>query len=369
MLHAHQAVNIFTGEEWLIDSAILEENGTIKAVVPNGHIPSSANVTNYTTGFLAPCFIDLQIYGAYGSLLSVYPTAGTLKKIYEYCSAGGAPYFQPTVATNSYDVFYQCVDAVREYRNGGGKGVIGLHVEGPWINKAKKGAHVEQFIHSPTREEAHALLEYGKGVISMITLAPEICSTEVIELIRSYGVIISAGHSNATFSEANGGFSNGIETATHLFNAMSPLQHRAPGIVGAVLHHDKVRCSIVADGYHVDFPVVSIAKRVMQERLFFITDAVTETAFGDYPHKLVGDKYESEGILSGSALTMAKCVKNGVDEAGIELSEALRMASLYPAQVVGLDQELGRFADGYKAAFVVMNDDLEAMQVVGSAFL
>lgn len=347
-----------------MDQAILVENGIVKDIVPNNEIPSNAVITNYVSGFLAPGFIDIQIYGAKGSLLSVDPTWQSLQKTYEYCKAGGAPYYQPTVATNSYNLFYKCIDAVKEYWQKGGKGVIGLHIEGPWINKAKKGAHVEQFIHSPTVEQAKALLEYGKGVITMITLAPEVCSTDVIDLVQSYGIVISAGHSNATFEEANEGFSKGIQAATHLYNAMSPLQHRAPGIVGAVLNHERVMASIVADGFHVDFPAISIAKKVMQKRLFFITDAVTETSEGYYPHKLVGDKYESNSILSGSALTMGKCVRNAVDEVGIELSEALRMASLYPAQVMKLDKQLGRIAPDYKASFVLMNDNLEVLQAV-----
>ncbi|MCW3110774.1 MAG: N-acetylglucosamine-6-phosphate deacetylase [Segetibacter sp.] len=366
MIHAHLADRIFTGEEWLTDHAIIIENGRIQSVVPREEVPeaSNVNVSIYANGFLAPCFIDIQIYGAHGSLLAIDPTAESLRKTYQYCKAGGAPYYQPTVATNSYDVFYKCIDAVKDYWQKGEKGVIGLHIEGPWINKAKKGAHIEEFVHSPTVEQANALLEYGKGVITMVTLAPEVCSTEVIDLVQSYGVIISAGHSNATFEEANEGFAKGINTATHLYNAMSPLHHRAPGIVGAVMHHDTVMSSIVADGYHVDFAAISIAKKVMQERLFFITDAVTETNEGYYPHQREGDKYVSNGILSGSALTMAKCVKNAVEEAGIELSEALRMASLYPAQVMKLDNQLGRIATGYNAAFVVMNDSLEALQTV-----
>ena len=364
MLHAHIADRIFTGEEWLTNSAILVENGLIQDVVAENEVPASAIVSIYANGFVAPCFIDIQIYGAFGSLLTVHPTVESLQKLYVYCKAGGAPFFQPTVATNSYENFYQCIDAVKEYWHKGGKGVIGLHIEGPWINKAKKGAHVEAFIHSPTVEQAKALLEYGKGVISMITIAPEVCSEEVIKLIQSYGVIISAGHSNATFDEANEGFSRQIDVATHLYNAMSPLQHRAPGIVGAVLHHPKVMSSLVPDGFHVDFAAIAIAKKVMAERLFFITDAVTETNEGFYPHQLEGDKYVANGILSGSALTMAKCVKNAVEQVDIELSEALRMASLFPAQVMKLDHQLGKIAPGYKAAFVVMNDQLQAVQTI-----
>ncbi|GEO09722.1 N-acetylglucosamine-6-phosphate deacetylase [Segetibacter aerophilus] len=364
MIHAHEATRIFTGEEWLMDQTILVENEIIRDIVPTKEVPPNSIITSYVSGFLAPCFIDIQIYGAKGSLLAVDPTAESLQKTYEYCKAGGAPYYQPTVATNSYDVFYKCIDAVRDYRHKGGKGVIGLHVEGPWISKAKKGAHVESFIHSPTIEQATSLLEYGKGVITMITLAPEVCCTEAIKLIQSYGVIISAGHSNATYDEANEGFAKGIHAATHLYNAMSPLQHRAPGIVGSVLNHEKVMASIVADGFHVDFAAIAIAKKIMQQKLFFITDAVTETNEGYYPHTLVGDKYESNGILSGSALTMAKCVSNAVEEVGIELSEALRMASLYPAQVMKLDNQFGRIAPGYKASFVNMNDELGVLQTV-----
>lgn len=362
MIQAHVAEKIFTGEEWISNPVILVEEDIIQKIVPKENIPGNAEIVNYSRGFLAPGFIDIQIYGAYGSLLSVYPSSETLGKIYDYCKSGGANYFQPTVATNTYEVFYKCIDAVKDYWHKGGKGVIGLHVEGPWINKVKRGAHIEEYIHSPTLEQAKALLDYGKGVITMITIAPEVCSTEVIDLIDSYGVIISAGHSNATFEKANEGFSKHIPAATHLYNAMSPLQHRAPGIVGAVMNHATAMSSIVPDGYHVDFAAVSIAKKVMKERLFFITDAVTETSEGPYPHQLEGDKYVSNGILSGSALTMAKCVKNGVEKAGIELSEALRMASLYPAKVMKLDNELGKISPGYKAEFVLMNDNLEVVK-------
>lgn len=359
MIYAHLAKKIFTGEEWLSDCAVIVKDEIVLEIVHNNLIPSDAGIINYDSGFLAPAFIDLQIYGANGALLSALPTAETLKKMYTYCTSGGANYFQPTVATNTYEVFYKCIDAIKDYRSKGGKGVIGLHVEGPWINKAKRGAHIEALIHAPTISQAKALLEYGKGVITMITIAPEVCSAEVINLIQSYGVIISAGHSNATFEEANAGFGKGIFAATHLYNAMSPLLHRAPGMAGAVMNDAAVMSSIVCDGFHVDFAAVSIAKKVMKERLFFITDAVTQTSEQPYPHQREGDKYVSKGILSGSALTMAKSVKNGVQKAGIELSEALRMASLYPARIMRLDDKLGKIEKNYKAEFAGLSDNLE----------
>ncbi|MEN9686275.1 MAG: hypothetical protein RLZZ28_2061 [Bacteroidota bacterium] len=352
-----QAEKIFTGTEWLENKAVKVSEGKIVSILS----ATDAAVHNPVKAYiLAPAFADIQIYGAYGKLLAVYPEAASLHLLYQYCSEGGAAYFQPTVATNSMEVFFACIDAVKKYWEEGGKGCMGLHIEGPWIHPSRKGAHLESFIHSPSLEEAEKLLDYGKGVITMITLAPEVCSKEVIELIQSYGVIVSAGHSNASYAEAMRAFDGGIGAATHLYNAMSPLQHRAPGMVGAIFNHSKVKASLVPDGHHVDFAAIRIAKKIMGERLFVITDAVTETVSGPYPHHLAGDKYESNGILSGSALNMIKCVHKLVKEAGIELGEALRMASLYPAQVMKKDGVIGKIEPGYEAGLVMLDRDLQA---------
>lgn len=350
------AAKVFTGDGWLYNHSVSVSNGTISAVAPAEGAPEVYMV--------APAFIDIQIYGAFGKLLSVFPGTDALYRLYDYCRQGGAPWFQPTVATNSSEVFYQCIDAVRAYWKEGGQGCIGLHIEGPWINTAKKGAHLAAFIHRPEVEEVRELLEYGKGVITMITLAPEECSQTVIDLIRSYGIVVSAGHSNATYEEATNAFNAGIPAATHLFNAMSPLQHRAPGMVGAIFDHPGVMASIVPDGYHVDFSMVRVAKKIMGNRLFVITDAVTETAEGPYPHQLQGDRYVSNGILSGSALTMASSLQNLVNRVGIPLDEALRMVSLYPAQVMNLADRLGKLQTGYTGSWVVLDDNLQVQEVI-----
>lgn len=352
----YTAERIFTGSEWLTGKAIVVIDGIVTSI-------EDAPAGAAGEGILAPAFIDIQIYGAYGKLFSVYPEPSSLHLLRNYCVEGGATHFQPTVATNATEVFFRCIDAVRAYWAEGGEGCIGLHVEGPWIHPSKKGAHIESFIHSPSVQEVRELLEYGKGVITMITLAPEVCSREVIELIRSYGVVISAGHSNATYEEATKAFDEGITTATHLYNAMSALQHRAPGMVGAVLDHASARSSIVPDGYHVDFAALRIAKKIMKERLFVITDAVTETDQGPYQHYRNGDKYEAAGILSGSALTMAHSLRNLVHHAGIDLDEALRMCSLYPAQVMGKDDRWGRIAVGLEANFVRLDMSCKLLAV------
>jgi len=351
---AYIADRIFDGESWLEQHAILADEKYIKELVPVSALPAGIVVEQFPGCTIVPALIDLQIYGAHERLLAVYPEAASLALLNDYCRAGGAAFCLPTVATNTIEIFHRSIDAIRDYWRQGGEGILGIHLEGPWLNPVKRGAHTESLIHSPTVQEARDLLEYGNGVIRIITLAPEQCSKEVIDLILSYGVVISAGHSNATYEEAKTGFRRGIITVTHLYNAMSPLQHRAPGLAGATMDDASVMASIIPDGHHVDYAAIRIAKKVMNGRLFVITDAVTETDKGNYPHKLVGDKYEAGGILSGSALTMMKAVNNLVEHVGIEFGEAIRMCSLYPARVIGLDKELGRLLPGYHKKMLVL---------------
>ena len=360
----YTAHRIFTGDAWLNNHAVIVENGTISSVLPVSSLSSSQSVQSFDDCIIVPAFIDLQIYGVYGKLLAAYPEADSLFKLAAYCEKGGAAFCMPTVATNTYEVFYKAIDAVKDYWNKNGEGVLGLHLEGPWINPLKRGAHIESLIHSPTLQQAEELLNYGKGVIKMITLAPEVCSKQIIDLILSHNIIISAGHSNATFNEAKEGFANGITAVTHLYNAMSPLQHRQPGLVGAAMNDGSVMASIIPDGHHVDYAAVRIAKQVMKERLFVITDAVTINTEGYYQHAAAGDKYESDGILSGSALLMNKAVKNLVDHGGIDLAEALRMCSLYPARVLKAENKLGKIAPGYQSAMAVLNSNLEAVSLL-----
>jgi N-acetylglucosamine-6-phosphate deacetylase len=351
--------HIFTGEQWLNNHAAIVADGIITDVLPVEQINPQTEKIYFKESILAPAFIDLQIYGAYEKLFSVYPDTNALQLLNSYSNNGGAAFCMPTVATNKTEVLYKCIDAIKQYWQLGGKGILGLHAEGPWINKLKRGAHVESLIHSPTPQEVNALLDYGKDVIKIITLAPEVCSKDVIDLIQSSGIKIFAGHSNANYQEAMQSFDNGITAVTHLYNAMSALQHRNPGLVGAVLDHQQIMASIIPDGFHVDYAAIRIAKQIMQQRLFAITDAVTTTTEGYYKHQAEGDKYTCDGILSGSALTMYKALQNLVKNVGIETGEALRMCSLYPAQVMQMDYELGKIVKGYKAKMVLLPENLE----------
>ena len=355
------ANKIFTGTEWLINHALVIQDNMVESILPTVALKETASKQ---VSLIIPAFIDLQIYGAGGKLLSVYPTLESLQLLQDYCVKGGAAWFQPTVATNSNAVIYACIDAVREFKKQPNNRCIGLHVEGPWINPIKRGAHLSEFIYRPTTEQVKELLEYGKGVITMITLAPEVCNASIVDLIHSYGVVVSAGHSNADYATATKAFNDGIGTATHLYNAMSALQHREPGMVGAIFNHPTVYCSIVPDGYHVNFEAIQIAKKQLGNRLFAITDAVTDTDTGAYPHQLNGDKYESNGILSGSALTMLACVQKLHQYCHIEIGEAIRMCSLYPAQVIQKQGITGMLKPSQKADWIGLNEDLTLIHSV-----
>jgi N-acetylglucosamine-6-phosphate deacetylase len=356
---------IFTGTEQVHHKAVLTENGIITDIVPESSIPAMAEKIDLRGNFLAPALIDLQIYGGNGKLFSELLSVEALQATYAYCLSGGCTQFMITMATNSIETFLKGVDLVSTYWRQGGKGLLGLHLEGPYINPVKRGAHIEAFVKKPTIAEVTSLVTHGKGVIKMMTLAPEQCDAAIIKLLLDNGVLLSAGHSNATYQQSMHGFDLGIPAATHLFNAMSPLQHRTPGLVGAIYDHPSAMSSIVADGIHVDFVAVRVSKKIMHERLFLITDAVAETNTGAYQHHFKENRFcLPDGTLSGSALTMMKAVKNCVQKAGIDAEEALRMASLYPARLIGRSNELGKIEKGYKAEFVVFDKAFDVIQTI-----
>jgi N-acetylglucosamine-6-phosphate deacetylase len=350
---------IFNGEKFLKGACILTLNNKVVEIVDENKIPIGAEKVDLRGNILAPAFIDLQIYGGNGALFGEFPSVKALEMTYNYCISGGAAHFMPTVATHSEAVMFAAIDGVKQYWQQGGKGVLGLHLEGPFINAKKRGAHLIEFVREdPSVSDVKKLLKYGKGVVKMMTIAPEIVSDEVIELLQKNGVILSIGHSNATFVEAKNAIAKGIHAATHLFNAMSPFSHRELGVVGAIYDDPNVCTSVVADGYHVDFQAIRISKMILKERLFLITDAVTENLEGQYSHRLDGDKYViANGTLSGSALTMLKAVQNCVEKVGISLEESIRMASLYPARIIHLERKFGRIKKGFSDDFVVFDND------------
>lgn len=364
MTTAYTNATIYTGQSIETGKAVLVNNHRIEGIVPLEGIPSHYEQTDLQGKILAPAFIDLQIYGGNSKLFSQELSIESLEAIYQYGLAGGCTQFMITMATNTIDKLVQGIEVASAYQQQGGKGLLGVHLEGPYINPIKRGAHLAECIKTPTAQEVNNLLEKGKGVFKMITLAPEQCHSKIIDLLIQGGVLVSAGHSNATYKQATEAFNKGIPLATHLYNAMSPFQHREPGMVGAIFDHPGVKSSIVCDGVHVNYTAIKIAKQLMKERLFLITDAVAEALIGEYRHIYKNDRYDlPDGTLSGSALTMIQSVKNAVNHVGIPLEEALRMASTYPAAFL-TGRKLGLIAEGYEADLVVLDEALNVLQVI-----
>jgi N-acetylglucosamine-6-phosphate deacetylase len=207
------------------------------------------------------------------------------------------------------------------------------------------------------------LLKEGKDVIKIITVAPECCDPRFIKMFVDAGIIVSAGHCNAGYAEAKNFSSLGIRLVTHMFNAMSPLHHRDTGLPGAAFEDGQLSASIIPDGIHVSWSALKIAKKQMGERLFFITDSVTETNIGPYQHQLNNDHYcTADGTLSGSAITMLQGVKNAIQYAGISTEESLSMATLYPARAAGIEDDYGSIAPGKKASMLLLNERLQIIQ-------
>ncbi len=357
-LFAFKNARVFTGSEFIDNQYLITDGKIIRGIQET--IPEGAEIIDCSNGIIAPGLIELQVYGGQGALFTTEPTPETIRKTYEQHLKGGTTHFQITYHTGPLTGMLAAIQACRTYRQQGGAGLVGLHLEGPYFNPVKKGAHLLQYIRKATIAELQELVEAAGDLPLYLTLAPEEAAPEVLEWLLASPIILSAGHSDATYNEAIQAFNQGIGLVTHLFNAMSAFTSREPGLLGATLD-SSVRASIIADGIHVDFASIRIAKKLMGDRLFLITDAVTEDNRGEYSFVINPERqrFEDEnGTLSGSSLTLIEAVSNCVTKVGISLEEALRMASLYPAQIIGKDHSLGRLAAGYDASFIFFDENL-----------
>ena len=351
---------ILNGKEIITGKDILIVNGRIVDLPGKGSFPAGTKVFNCTGNFIAPGLIDLQIAGSGGSLFSDSLSADKLATITESIIRSGTTGFLIVLPTNTFDVYLKAFRIVRENPH---PALLGLHLEGPYINPGKPGAHDRSLIRKPDLKEMDELLKEAEGVVKMITVAPEVCDAEFIRFLDSRGIIVAAGHSNATFSDAVAGFAHGVRAVTHLFNAMSQLHHRDPGLPGAAFVTENVYASIIADGIHVDYNMLSIAKKMMGERLYLVSDAVEESWEGSYRHVRQADRFTlPDGTLSGSSFTMMKAVKNCVVNAGIEVGEALSMASYYCAKLINC-KDRGLIVPGYRADIIEFDNKFELKRI------
>jgi N-acetylglucosamine-6-phosphate deacetylase len=338
--------------------AVLIENETIVDVVDDSAIPESVVKIDIKGNFLSPGLIDLQIYSAGSPLFfGGSPSVEALSQMEHALRGQGCTGFLATIATNTDAVVEQGIKAMLAYQRHALGNLLGLHLEGPYLNPNHSGAHPQNLIKKATLQQVKQWVEMAEGCIKMMTIAPELQDDDVIEYLNQNKIVVSAGHTGATYQQAKQFLNGAVKATTHLYNAMQPMHHRQPGIIAAIFEKQPYT-SIVADGIHVDYAMIALAKRELNDKLFLITDAVTPSNDGIYQHQLKGDHYSMpDGTLSGSALTMLKAVSNCVRHVGIDVAEAVNMGSLYPARVINQDGFLGKIDKGYQANLIAFDDD------------
>lgn len=363
---------IYSGHQILDNHAVVIANGRIDRVIPRESLPAEVEQRDMAGAIIAPGFIDLQLNGCGGvqfnddiDALSVE----TLEIMQRANQKSGCTSFLPTLITSSDELMQRAIETMRAYLQKHQHQALGLHLEGPWLSKAKKGTHNPALIRLPDAALVQYLCE-NADVITKVTLAPENAGSDVIRQLTEAGIIVSAGHSNATYEEAKAGFSAGVSFATHLYNAMPTFAGREPGLIGALFDSPDVYCGIIADGLHVHYANVRNAKRIKGDKLVLVTDAtapagaaISEFIFaGKTIYYRDGLCVDENGTLSGSALTMIEAVQNSVEHAGIALDEALRMASLYPARAMGVERQLGSIEAGKIANLTVFTRDFKIIK-------
>ncbi len=363
MVTAFYNTRIVTNGTIIPDKAVLVDNGKITGIVSELEIPDAVQKIDLKGAYLAPGLIDLQIYGTGNYFFGGKPSVAALMGMETELIKQGCTGFMATIATNTNDIVEAGIAAAKLYRQQARGAFLGLHLEGPYLNPKRRGAHPGKYIKKATLKEVEQWVEMAGGEIKMITIAPELQDEEVIGYLHRQGIILSAGHSNATYAEARKFINRPVTAITHLYNAMPQMHHREPGIIPAIFE-EKPYTSIVADGIHVDFTMIALAKRELGDKLFLITDAVAENTEGAYPHHFTGDRFTMpDGTLSGSCLTMLKAVQNCVQCCNIPLPEAINMASLYPARLAQLSGK-GSIEAGYDADLVVFDDNFKVQSVV-----
>jgi len=350
---------------------VLIEQGRIAAVVAADDARLRA-ATRYDLGgqLLLPGFIDWQVNGGGGVLFNDAPSVESIRAIGAAHRRFGTTGFLPTLISADLDIVARAIAAVRAALTAGVPGVLGIHIEGPFLNVARKG------VHDPAKlreldPSALGLLTSLQGGRTLVTLAPEMTTPKLIEQLVAAGVVVSAGHTNASYAEIRAALAHGLSGFTHLFNAMSQLTGREPGTVGAALDDQRSWCGIIVDGEHTDPVVLRIALRCKpHNRFMLVTDAMPSVGTSQRSFELQGRRItvrghtcvDEDGRLAGSNIDMASCVRNAVAMLGVPLPQAVRMASEIPAEFLGVSHNYGRIAAGQRANLVLTDDELNVCE-------
>lgn len=351
--------------------AVLLAGGRIVDVVPEDDPRCrSAARRELARNLLLPGFLDTQVNGGGGVFFNAEPTVDAIREIGAAHRRFGTTGFLPTLISDDLEVMARGIAAVRAAIEAGVPGVLGIHIEGPFLNVARKGVHNSAKLRGLEEGEI-GLLTSLRGGKTLVTLAPEMTTPDIIAKLRAAGVVVSAGHTNATYEEIGVALRHGLTGFTHLFNAMSQLTGREPGVVGAALDDPDSWCGIIVDGRHVNPTVLRIALRCKRhDRFMLVTDAMPSVGATEKTFSLQGRTIsfadgvlvDEDGTLAGADIDMASTVRNAVELLELDLPQAVRMASEYPAEFLGLGHELGRVAPGYRANLVLADEQLNVME-------
>ncbi len=365
MALALTGARVFDGERMRDGVAVVIEGGLVAAVVHEPDLPAKVD-RRRIEGLLAPGFVDVQVNGGGGVLFNADPTVEAIRAIAAAHRRFGTTGFLPTFITDRREKMRVAVDAVRAALVAGVPGVLGIHLEGPFLNPARKGVHDAAHIRAFDDEDFAIVTSLGRGR-TLVTLAPEMVPPETIARLVAAGVVIAAGHTAASYDAIVAARRQGLSGFTHLFNAMPPMSAREPGPAGAALDDRGCWCGIIADLQHVAPAMLRLALAARgTERMMLVTDAMPSVGtdlsqfdlFGQPVRRANGRLTTPDGTLAGSDLDMATAVRNCVDRLGVTLDDALRMASRAPAAFLRLDAEIGRIAPGYRADLVLLDDRL-----------
>lgn len=368
MKQALVGARIFTGDQFLSDRAVVIEGSEIISLPRNDNVVHEfpdARIIQLDGGTIAPGFIDLQVNGGGGAFFTSHPSPETLQTMLNGHRPSGTTSMLPTLISDTRPTHQAGAKAVADAIAAGVKGILGIHIEGPFFDLNKRGAHNARYIRKMDKADLEWLTSL-KGFKVMLTLAPEHTTQGQIKQLTDAGICVAAGHTDARYDEVMAAIAEGLSGFTHLFNAMRPQTGREPGVVGAALDSAGTWCGIICDNHHVHPASVRLAlKAKPRGKLYLVTDAMSTlgssqksfTLYGETIVEQNGALVNAEGRLAGSAIGMIDAVRNAHQSVGLELDECLRMASLYPAEYLQLDHRLGRVAAHYRADLVHFNDD------------
>ena len=358
---------ILAGEGIVNGQTVLLTDGRIEAItLPADPRCRDAASVDLEGQLLLPGFIDVQVNGGGGVLFNDDPSLESICAIGAAHRQFGTTGFLPTLISDDLDTIAQAIAAVQSSLDAHRPGALGIHIEGPFLNWARRGVHDPKHLRR-LDNGVISMLRSLRGGRTVLTLAPEMTTTDMISQLAAGGILVSAGHSDASYTQTAAAIAHGVRGFTHLFNAMAPLTPREPGIVGAALYDANTWCGIIVDGHHVDPVMLKLALRCKRhDRFMLVTDAMPPvgspaTSFvlqGRTIHVVAGVCRDENGTLAGTGLDMATAVRNTVNLLGLSIDEAARMASEYPAAFLGLEHELGRIAPGYRANLVLLDDEL-----------